>query len=359
MHEKQCRKCGQTKPIVDFHTHSRMADGHLNACKACQNAYTKERNKLRDPEAERDRQAAWRAANPDRWKEIRDRAQENSRTNGTAGRSAVARRARKSVATVAPVSINGVIADHGMHCSICDKPIADRRQLTVDHIIPLARGGRHAAENLRPAHRACNSWKCDRLPLELTGLSTPSPGEVDEWEERRRAKANAIRGDAHRKWWAEATPEQKAARNAKVSASNRGHKKRQFLTPEQRAAHDERRIAAAQTPEAQAKRAASNVSTWANKTPEEREAWKGRCREVKRGAPGNAANLSKGWSPEVRAKALEKSADLRRGKPVSDEQKQKTSESLKRAYAEGPRGRGHTEETKRKISETKRNKSKQ
>lgn len=103
-----------------------------------------------------------------------------------------------------------------------------------------------------------------------------------------------------------------------------------------------------------ARRTASAKATWANKTEAEREAWRARCREVKRGAPGNVANLSKGWSSEVHAKAIQASADIRRGKPVSAEQKRKTSESLKAAYASGLRKRGHTEETKRKISETKR-----
>ena len=38
-------------------------------------------------------------------------------------------------------------------CALCGKPGAD----TADHIIPYDAGGSDDLENLRPAHRACNS----------------------------------------------------------------------------------------------------------------------------------------------------------------------------------------------------------
>jgi 5-methylcytosine-specific restriction endonuclease McrA len=40
------------------------------------------------------------------------------------------------------------------------------KQIEIDHIIPIARGGRHSIGNLAPACRACNRSKTDYLVME-------------------------------------------------------------------------------------------------------------------------------------------------------------------------------------------------
>ncbi len=43
-------------------------------------------------------------------------------------------------------------------CGICGEPLGrNRRQWTVDHIVARSLDGSHDLENLRPAHRSCNS----------------------------------------------------------------------------------------------------------------------------------------------------------------------------------------------------------
>lgn len=65
-------------------------------------------------------------------------------------------------------------------CSICRQPIDldldvnDRMSLTWDHVWARARGGpKLDPENLRPAHRACNSGKRDRPVATRAWVSSP------------------------------------------------------------------------------------------------------------------------------------------------------------------------------------------
>jgi len=48
-----------------------------------------------------------------------------------------------------------VLARDNRICGICHKPGAN----SVDHIIPIAKGGTHDMANLRAAHLACNVGK--------------------------------------------------------------------------------------------------------------------------------------------------------------------------------------------------------
>jgi 5-methylcytosine-specific restriction endonuclease McrA len=227
MDGKRCKgPCGLTKPLSDFHEHPQMADGHLNFCKVCRNAYVRSRAHMRDPEKERDRLAAWRAANPVAWRAARDKAQAKRVASGKANKDRAARRAREASGQVSHVRLRQTLEQYGMRCSICLKPIEHRHQLSFDHVIPLARGGAHSEENLLPAHLACNSWKNDRLPEEIAGLTPPATGspEALAWELRRAEKSRASRSESSRRWFETATEEQKAERARKISLANTGRK---------------------------------------------------------------------------------------------------------------------------------------
>jgi len=95
----------------------------------------------------------WAAAN-------KDRVRENER------RSANRRRARLRD-SCSPGVTREQWAERlrlfGGFCAYCPRPAT-----TVDHCIPIARGGPDAIDNVVPACRSCNSSKGARLPLEWT-----------------------------------------------------------------------------------------------------------------------------------------------------------------------------------------------
>jgi 5-methylcytosine-specific restriction endonuclease McrA len=58
---------------------------------------------------------------------------------------------------------------HGWICWLCREPIDPKVRkpsiwaATVDHIVPLSKGGTHTWDNVAPAHAVCNFSKGDSL----------------------------------------------------------------------------------------------------------------------------------------------------------------------------------------------------
>ena len=66
-------------------------------------------------------------------------------------------------------SVEQLVAIYGSDCSICGEdidvllPRTSKRGATIDHIIPLSKGGTDEFDNLQLAHWICNNWKADRI----------------------------------------------------------------------------------------------------------------------------------------------------------------------------------------------------
>ena len=81
------------------------------------------------------------------------------------------RDARKRGAFVAPVYRTQIFARDGYRCLLCGDLLAMRERVphplapTIDHVVPLARGGWHAPDNVQAAHFLCNSRKSDRIEV--------------------------------------------------------------------------------------------------------------------------------------------------------------------------------------------------
>lgn len=119
-------------------------------------------------EANRDKLRAQQALRSRRWFE-RNREKVSAAERAYNSRNPVAkrervrrRRARLRGATVERVDYQKIIERFGMCCHICGHVI-ERSDLEFDHVIPLAAGGAHSYENVRPSHARCNRSKGARL----------------------------------------------------------------------------------------------------------------------------------------------------------------------------------------------------
>lgn len=70
------------------------------------------------------------------------------------------------------ITLRALIARDNGVCQICGKPTDDcditnghigRMYPTLDHIIPLSKGGAHTWDNVQLAHMHCNAGKCNRM----------------------------------------------------------------------------------------------------------------------------------------------------------------------------------------------------
>jgi hypothetical protein len=129
---KQCFKCGETKPLAAFYTHSRMADGHLNKCKEC----TK-RDVGVHYQATRPEQALYerkRAQTPDR-KQQQSKHQRQGRTkhrNRYLARAAVGNAVKDGRIKKQPCETCGTIEGVEAHHDDYSKPL-DVRWLCFAH----------------------------------------------------------------------------------------------------------------------------------------------------------------------------------------------------------------------------------
>jgi 5-methylcytosine-specific restriction endonuclease McrA len=99
------------------------------------------------------RNKAWKEANPDR-----------RRAHG----SVRAARLRASEGTFTADEFLALCAELGGRCAYC----GEQRPLTVDHDIPLSRGGSNFISNIVPACRSCNARKGAKTAAEFVALCT-------------------------------------------------------------------------------------------------------------------------------------------------------------------------------------------
>jgi len=115
-------------------------------------------NRAADPEAYRERTRQWARANRDKKSEYRKSWVKQHPGYGKDHKARYRSRKRNNgVFQITQKDLNRILSTP---CR-CGNP-----EVELDHIIPIARGGRHSIGNLQPLCRTCNASKKDRLMSE-------------------------------------------------------------------------------------------------------------------------------------------------------------------------------------------------
>lgn len=191
---KTCNKCGNTLTLNDFYKHKHSKSGYGSNCKECIKARSlkwKAENHERHLASVKD----WAERNPEKVSEYRATRRErggadlveyhrayyeanrekllerskqwqaNNRDQHHA--NLMARKTRKKNAFVERVRRDVLAKRDDWKCGICGDEVT-RADWTVDHVIPLAKGGEHSYANTQIAHRICNIRKGTKMPEELS-----------------------------------------------------------------------------------------------------------------------------------------------------------------------------------------------
>jgi 5-methylcytosine-specific restriction endonuclease McrA len=175
---QKCSACGEVKPLTEFYKASRRWNGVDSRCKLCAtriasqwgkdnaerlNAGARERWKRVSAEKRARRRADSRryyARNAEALREAGRRYQaENPEYKRMAEQRRRARKMGNGVFDIIPKDFARLLRGP---CAACGSDV----EISLDHVVPIARGGRHSVGNLQPLCKSCNSSKGARLQIE-------------------------------------------------------------------------------------------------------------------------------------------------------------------------------------------------
>lgn len=149
---KICKKCGERKPLIKFPANKKYKGGRQHICAKCSRspesvARRNEGHYERYKEQIKSRVKKWKESNRERYREAQ-RIYSNKR------------HAQKKAAggSFTPQEWYALCASYSFHCLSCRKP-HDFADLTIDHVVPLSKGGSNYLSNIQPLCLPCNQQK--------------------------------------------------------------------------------------------------------------------------------------------------------------------------------------------------------
>lgn len=155
---KKCTLCLQTKPLSSFHKDLSSADRLTQRCATCRNIL---QNAYRIDKQENAWTSKKRPTQTPEDKRLRDNAYRRKRNALLvfANATSRAKRFESFIGVFTKKEINRLYKSPCTYCGSYDK-------ISLDHVMPLARGGRHTKGNIVPACFSCNSSKKNKTLTE-------------------------------------------------------------------------------------------------------------------------------------------------------------------------------------------------
>lgn len=153
MDKMRCWRCKQVKPLTAFYKNQRD-------CKSCQKVYRREYYK-RNKEKYLKRSRQFREKYPEKTREyVRKHYKEHAvERRAYAIESYHRRRALKSGKVYdVDITIEALMQRDDHKCGLCGGYVEWGSE-SIDHILPISRGGLHVWSNVQITHRVCNSAK--------------------------------------------------------------------------------------------------------------------------------------------------------------------------------------------------------
>lgn len=162
---KRCKGCGLKKSLKQFRADSPK-------CKDCAPASKRRRRRAQGEkqskadrqkrlEALRKRVREWKEQNPELYEHQQRKAEQKERARGYP--TSAKKRALMFDAFEEIVDKRILFELFEGHCGICGQTV-EYKDATIDHIVPLSKGGKHSYANTQIAHAPCNRRKADKLP---------------------------------------------------------------------------------------------------------------------------------------------------------------------------------------------------
>lgn len=190
---KLCSRCHQELPEDNFYSDKRSPSGLKSECKQCHKAqnkawrsspegkkYRKEESKKyyqsekgkevikrsQSTQAHKDYMAKWFQSENGKLSHKKYRQSDKGKLTFAKGMHTRKSREFNAEATLTLDEWQEIKKKYKYRCVYC----GEKKKLTMDHIIPVSKGGSFTKENILPSCQSCNSKKCDK-PVLLQLLS--------------------------------------------------------------------------------------------------------------------------------------------------------------------------------------------